>query len=189
LPIIVVGGSNKSVGKTALICGILTALPDLRWTAVKITTHRYGQSQPTWEEPAASSASDAEGRTDTARFLAAGAQRAFLLSCDQAEISQRVGELLARFGPDASILFESNRIVECLKPDLCLGVVGAAEPAIKDSYSSILRCADALVATDSVPKLNLPARAIPMFRLAVLNDISPALLEWLRVRISPNQLG
>jgi hypothetical protein len=43
MAIIVVGGSNRGVGKTALVCGLIAALPEYRWTAVKITAHDHPQ--------------------------------------------------------------------------------------------------------------------------------------------------
>jgi hypothetical protein len=43
MAIIVIGGSNRGVGKTALVCGLIAALPEYRWTAVKITTHDHPQ--------------------------------------------------------------------------------------------------------------------------------------------------
>ncbi len=43
MAIIVVGGSNRGVGKTALVCGLIAALPEYRWNAVKITSHDHKQ--------------------------------------------------------------------------------------------------------------------------------------------------
>jgi hypothetical protein len=43
MAIIVVGGSNRGVGKTALACGLIAALPEYHWAAVKITTHEHKQ--------------------------------------------------------------------------------------------------------------------------------------------------
>jgi hypothetical protein len=43
MAIIVVGGSNRGVGKTALVCGLVAALPEYRWAAVKITSHEHTQ--------------------------------------------------------------------------------------------------------------------------------------------------
>ena len=54
----------------------MRALPEIPWTAVKITTHEHGRERgqdkttPIWEETA-----PGEG-TDTARYLSAGARRA-----------------------------------------------------------------------------------------------------------------
>jgi hypothetical protein len=44
MAIIVVGGSNRGVGKTALVCGLIAALPEYRWAAVKITSHPHTQA-------------------------------------------------------------------------------------------------------------------------------------------------
>ena len=184
MPIIVVGGSGKSVGKTALICGLISALPEFRWTAVKITTHRYGHFQSILEEPQAGSAVEPEQGTDTARYIAAGAHRSFLISCEQEETPGMVKDVLARLEPDASVLFESNRIVEFLKPDLCLGVVGEIDASTKDSFSMILRDADALVvSTDSVAKLDAIAPGTPIFRFATLESVPPEFLKWMRARL------
>jgi hypothetical protein len=43
MAIIVVGGSNRGVGKTALVCALIAALPEYRWAAVKVTTHEHKQ--------------------------------------------------------------------------------------------------------------------------------------------------
>jgi len=68
MAIVVVGGSGRGVGKTALVCGLIAALPEFNWTAIKITGHDHGQPKPVWEET-----QPGQG-TDTARFLAAGAR-------------------------------------------------------------------------------------------------------------------
>ncbi len=44
MAIIVVGGSNRGVGKTTLVCALIAALTKYRWTAVKITTHDHKQA-------------------------------------------------------------------------------------------------------------------------------------------------
>src|SRR5579863_9866900 len=74
MPIIVVGGSGRGVGKTSLVCGLISALDELRWTAVKISTHDHGKPKPIWEETSAGA------ETDTARYLTAGAERALLVT-------------------------------------------------------------------------------------------------------------
>ena len=43
MAIIVVGGSNRGVGKTALVCGLIAALPEYRWAAIKITSRDHKQ--------------------------------------------------------------------------------------------------------------------------------------------------
>ena len=50
MPLIVVGGSGRNVGKTSLVCGLIEALREYRWVAVKVTGHEHGVSAPVWEE-------------------------------------------------------------------------------------------------------------------------------------------
>ncbi len=52
MAIIVVGGGGRGAGKTALICGLIRALPEIPWTAIKITSHAHGNPTPIWEETA-----------------------------------------------------------------------------------------------------------------------------------------
>jgi hypothetical protein len=49
MAVIVVGGGGRGAGKTALVCGLMRALPEIKWTAVKITTHEHGKETPIWE--------------------------------------------------------------------------------------------------------------------------------------------
>jgi len=67
--VIAVGGNSRKAGKTSVICALMRALPQARWTAVKITPHAHPGSQG----------------GDTARFLAAGAKRALVLASAPAE--------------------------------------------------------------------------------------------------------
>jgi len=127
MAIIVVGGSSRGVGKTPLVCGLIAALPEFRWTAVKITTHDHGQPKPIWEETTAGKG------TDTARYLAAGAVRAFLATPPMRnhpptrDLPPMLDELWPHFGPGTNLIFESNSILEHLQPNLCLLVQGASD--------------------------------------------------------------
>ncbi len=95
---VVVGGNARNVGKTTLICAIIAAFPQLNWQALKITPHEH---------------LSASG--DTERFLAAGAQCAYLRS-------------LAHLPPleNGNWLIESNRILQVLRPDAYIFLQGLA---------------------------------------------------------------
>jgi hypothetical protein len=69
MAIIVVGGSNRGVGKTSLVCGLIAALPEYRWTAVKITTHDHGQQVSTGRESIAAGLASGSTRTFRSQFL------------------------------------------------------------------------------------------------------------------------
>jgi hypothetical protein len=190
MAIIVVGGSSRGVGKTALVCGLVSALSEYRWTAVKITTDDHDKPKPIWEEKSAGQ------RTDTGRYLAAGALRAFLTTPamhnqpSTPDLSPVLDELWPNFGPGTNLIFESNSILSHLQPNLCLLVEGAADHATrKPSFAIALEHADALVAHAPLNRVSangfcragqLPK---PIFSLAALERISPEMLFWLRDRL------
>ena len=95
MAIIVVGGGGRGVGKTALVCGLIAALPEFAWTAIKITSHPHLGPEPVWEETSAGQ------RCDTTRYLAAGAARAFLVAATEDDLSQTFTALRAACPPGA----------------------------------------------------------------------------------------
>ena len=95
--IIVVGGHTRSIGKTQLVCDIISALPEANWIAGKITQYGHGvcaqngydcDCAPDEHVCAISWERDANTGTDSSRFLAAGARRSFLAP-HQAGLSRR----------------------------------------------------------------------------------------------------
>jgi hypothetical protein len=247
MAIIVVGGSNRGVGKTALVCGLIAALPDYRWAAVKITTHGHKQPVPTgrgnvtegpapqaqlpvrtpffrqiFEKRSSESSSQREPApasgpiweetipgedTDTARYLAAGAARALLVSVPNGELTVPLNQLWPRFGRGTNFIFESNSVVHHVRPDVCLLIHAVAERALplperKPSFIAALRHADAMVSharADEVIPDGLclavpeptpeqrPPTPKPIFHLRALERVSPELLAWLRRRLPPSQ--
>lgn len=141
MAIVVVGGSGRSVGKTTLMCGLIAAMPELEWVAVKITSDVHAPEQPVWEEGTAGE------ETDTARYLAAGARRAFLLTAAVNATMQTALDELWRHAPrEANMIFESNRVLDFIKPDVCLVVRGAVSQVdAKASFEAAMRRADAIL--------------------------------------------
>src|SRR5882762_5574599 len=92
MAIVVIGGHSRSVGKTSVVAGLIAALPELRWTALKITQYGHGicsangeacdcaTSDHSW---AISEERDRSGESDTSRFLVAGALRALWVRIQQ----------------------------------------------------------------------------------------------------------
>jgi hypothetical protein len=185
MAIIVVGGTGKGVGKTTLVCGLIGALDEFRWTAVKITSDQHAGLPPIHEEKSAGA------DTDTARYLAAGAERAFLLTVTQ---GSEVGAVLDEFWPDvgrgANLILESNRAAGLVSANVCLLVQGDLEQSeYKPSTYQFARHANALVAIGDddlmVPdamKLEGQPRG-PIFNLKQLDRISAEMKSWLRKRL------
>jgi molybdopterin-guanine dinucleotide biosynthesis protein len=95
--ILVVGGSSSKVGKTTVICEIIAATRDARWTAVKITPHQHEPKQ----------------HGDTERYAAAGAVRTVLSSGPAPR--------------EGNVIIESNSVLDELTPDLFVFVEGGPD--------------------------------------------------------------
>ena len=182
MAVIIVGGSGRNVGKTTLVCGLIAALPEFCFTAVKISAHDHGHPEPVWEE----SASGAE--TDTERYLAAGAQRALLVTALEGDFP--IGQIEAAVARDTDLIFESNRIVDYYKSDLCLAVLGDREAECKSSFEVFAKRADAFVAraSEDAQGYALPTEAV-VFPLVDFEAVPPELLAWLRERLRHPKAG
>jgi hypothetical protein len=175
MAIVVVGGRSHNAGKTTLVCALLSALPEFNWIAVKVTTHVHAGVRPIYEEAQAG-----EG-TDSARYLAAGARRAFLLTASECELPLRLKEFWGIAGADAHVLFESNRIVNYVEPDVCLAIGGGEEGESKASFDSLARRMDALVALADCDGFVPGDR--PVFELASFEQVPDCMRDWMRARL------
>jgi hypothetical protein len=170
------------VGKTSLVCGLIAALKEFHWTAVKITSHDYGRPEPIWEETKAGQG------TDTARYLAAGAKRALLVTVRDGDLGDgaRLRELGGVVGPSADLIFESNAIAGLVKANVCLGVIGSGQDGtgMKASFAPFMRRMDAgVVLAGACTELEGLERATPVFELADLEHLSPEMAAWVRARL------
>src|SRR5580658_1562052 len=148
--VIVVGGHSRNIGKTSVICGIIRTLPDWNWTALKITPHPHGRSDPA--HPVAVSAVSAVSEetgaapsTDSGRFLAAGAVRAFLLQSASGELYAAMGVVRRAIAERENVIIESNSILRFLQPDVCAMVLDGSVADFKPSSLEFLDRADFLV--------------------------------------------
>ncbi|HLY42672.1 MAG TPA: hypothetical protein VKR52_15760 [Terracidiphilus sp.] len=174
MAILVIGGSGRNVGKTTLICALIRQLTEVRWTAVKVSAHAHCP-EIIWEE-------DSPGQgSDTARYLAAGAQRAFLVSAPDNEIPIR--EIRLAFDGVDNVIFESNRIVDCIRPSIAMAVWGPGTD-IKPSFQAFLRKADAIVLVEDQKLVCALPRGLPVFRVKDFDCIPPDMMAWLRERLN-----
>jgi hypothetical protein len=162
---ILVGGQAKNIGKTTLICNIISAFSRLRWNAVKITDHQHdppgcelridGRSWSIWEQvsPAVES--------DTSRFLRSGAQRAWLVRAEDDALEEAFVSLQKMLPSGINVIVESNRLGRVFDPDLFLLIVDIARPEFKASARQQLEKVDAILLAGmqgTVP-LNVPLLA------------------------------
>jgi len=175
MSIIVVGGAGRGAGKTAFVCGLIRATPGRNWTAVKITTHAHGRSQPVFEETAPGQ------QTDTSRYLAAGARRALLVAAHRDTLAETLRQILDEPSANTDLIFESNSVLLHLRPDLCFAVSSDPKGGRKPSFDLVERCADATVALAGHDHV-VPVEPIH-FHLRSLERISPPMIEWLREKL------
>jgi len=183
--VIVVGGHTRSIGKTQLVCDVISAFPRANWIAGKITQYGHGvcaqngencDCAPDEHVCAISWETRADTGTDSARFLAAGARKSFWLRTKQgflaeglpllrAALQQAIEAIGTELPP---VIVESNSLLQFLKPSLYFAVLDPAKEDFKDSARAALDRADALVLRGSVNDMTaagpswtkLPARLL-----------------------------
>lgn len=186
MAIVVVGGSTKDIGKTALVCAIISALREFNWTAVKITAHDY-TTESVGRAAIRSTPAEETTETDTSRYLAAGAQRSLLVTRHGAQIPLKEIE---RLGADRNVIYESNRVIDAVVPDVCIALAGGRREEWKPSFVRLLQKADALVSWQSIEiDSGLARRGIPHFRLQSPDRLTPELVDWLRLRVTASEPG
>ncbi|MDP2318888.1 MAG: hypothetical protein Q8O42_06055 [Acidobacteriota bacterium] len=141
--LIVVGGHSRGVGKTATIENLLRARANEAWVAVKISAHRHAQESST--PPVVEEAREPSPLTQTGRYLAAGAARAWLYRCPSQQLLAAAAFVTALVDSGWNVIVESNRVVRHLVPDAVIFVVSEATDDWKASSAACLRCAGAIV--------------------------------------------
>jgi hypothetical protein len=159
---IVVGGHTRNVGKTQLVCELIAAFPDAHWTAGKITQFGHGVCARNGENCGCApddhvaaldwESQNASGK-DSARFVAAGAQRSFWLRTKQGHLAE--GLLILRRalsdgstrtnGNELNLVIESNSLLRYFKPSLYFAILDPSQEDFKDSARAALDRADAFV--------------------------------------------
>jgi hypothetical protein len=140
--LVLVGGQSRGVGKTLLIEKWLGARRD-RWIAVKVSAHRHaadGMDVPLVEE-----AAHATAATQSGRYLAAGAVRAFLVRAQMAALPAAAAFIESLRDGGANVIIESNRLVPHLEPQLLFFVADSSIQDWKDSSAACLRAPHVIV--------------------------------------------
>ena len=199
--LIVVGGHSRNIGKTSVAASIIRALPQARWTAVKITQHGHGicseAGEPCscaieYEHPFAISEETAPGNTDSGRFLAAGAERAYWLRTPAGQLGHAIPELRRILSQAGNAILESNSVLQFLKPDLYLPVLDFTNPDMKESSRLYFDRADAFVIVGLVssapPWQGIPERwlaAKPRFPVVPPEYSSQELTAFVASKLGP----
>ncbi len=199
MALIVVGGHSRSVGKTSVVAGVIAALPELHWTAVKITQYGHGicsaDGEPcdcatdnhSW---AVTEERDRSGESDSSRFLVAGAVRSLWVRTRQGLLAEAMPRLRKELASAENAILESNSVMRFLRPDLYLSVLDLGTADFKDSAREFLDRADAVILHDDAGQVawtNVslkPVAGRPMFRIHPPKYGTAELAEFVRTRLA-----
>jgi hypothetical protein len=195
MKIVVVGGQSRNVGKTSLACGVIAGLTERNWTALKITQFGHGVCARDGRECDCAAGSpehpyalerelNAEGKTDTARMLRAGAREVYWLRVLAGRLEDALPLASRRWGVDTNVLIESNSVLDHLEADVYLPVIDSSVEDYKPSALRLLSRADALAVVGD--QLDGRAAYGEMRRFAVEppDYCSPEIVAFVRDRLA-----
>jgi hypothetical protein len=123
--LLVVGGQSRKVGKTSVIAGIIRALQEAEWTAIKVTQHHSLVGWTLQQEAAESG--------DSGRYLTAGARESWYLPCAPDQLEVAMPALRGLIEKSGNVIVESNSVMDYLQPDLYLLVLDHGTSDVKES--------------------------------------------------------
>jgi hypothetical protein len=197
MSIIVIGGHSRSVGKTSVVAGLISALREFEWTAIKVTQYGHGVCSANEEACdcatadrawAISEERDRSGESDTSRFLLAGASRVLWVRTEQGRLAEAMPSLRQKIAGAGNVIIESNSILKFLRPDLYLTVLDPATADFKNSAREFLDRADAVILHEAEQSawqaVSLkPVASRPVFRITPPTYVTPEIVEFVRSRI------
>jgi len=199
MAIVIVGGHSRSVGKTSVVAGLISALPQFYWTAFKITQYGHGicsrngeacdcaTGDHTW---AISEEHDRAGESDTSRFLIAGALHAWWVRTEQGRLAEAMPAIRERLAKADNVIVESNSMLKFVRPDLYLTVLDPFTADFKISAQEFLDRADAIIlhaAAAPKPAWNgislKPVANRPVFKIQPPPYVTPEILDFVRKKL------
>jgi hypothetical protein len=200
--LLVVGGHSRNIGKTSVVEGLIRAMPECHWTAVKVTQYGHGMCSTAgepcscevidYEHPfAVSEENGVPEKTDSARYLAAGARRSLWVRTAQGQLGHAMPAIREALASAENAILESNSILQFLHPDLYLVVLDFAQQDFKPSSLRYLDRADALIVIDhgvEEPAWAGVARRIwetkPRFRVAPPQWVTEAMVSCVKAKLA-----
>jgi hypothetical protein len=198
MAVVIVGGHSRSVGKTSVVTGLIAALSEFHWTAMKITQYGHGICSANGElcgcatddhSWAVTEEHDRSGGSDTSRFLVSGAARSLWVRTRQGMLAEAMPRVRKEIASAENAILESNSVMRFLRPDLYLTVLDASSADFKLSAQEFLDRADAVIlhdGSDHVAWANVslkPVAAKPRFHIQPPQYVTPELVAFVRERL------
>ena len=200
MALVVIGGHSRNVGKTSVVAGLISALPEFHWTAAKITQYGHGICSANGEDCdcatgdhswAISEERDRSGDSDTSRFLQAGAAKVFWVRTEQGRLAEAMPTLRERLRSARNVILESNSVLKFMRPDLYLTVLDPATEDFKNSAREFLDRADAVLLHENNGQAEWdsvslkPVANKPVFRITPPNYVTDEIVAFVRTKLNP----
>ncbi len=201
MAIVIVGGHSRSVGKTSVVSGLIAALPEMHWTAIKVTQYGHGICSADGE-PCDCATDDHSwavnlersraGDSDTSRFVLAGAEKVFWARTRQGFLAEAMPKLKQILAESTNAILESNSMMKFVRPDIYLSVLDYDTRDFKASAREFLDRATAVIVhsenSQAAPvwddvSLKLIAGK-PVFPIEPPQYVTPELVEFVRQRLA-----
>jgi hypothetical protein len=204
MSLIVVGGHSRNIGKTSVVAGLIAALPEFQWTAMKITQYGHGicsangklcdcaTADHMW---AVTEERNRSGKSDSSRFLVSGAIRSLWVRTRQGMLAEAMPRVRKELATATNVILESNSILRFVRPDLYITVLDAATADFKLSAQQFLERANAVVLHDSTGAVAWdhvsmsPVSGKPTFRIHPPQYVTQELVEFVRAELNANAAG
>jgi hypothetical protein len=198
MAVVVIGGHSRSVGKTSVVAGLIAAMPERNWTAVKITQFGHGVCSVNGEScgcavgehtMAINEERDRSGKSDTSRFLVSGAAHSLWVRTKQGYLAEAMPALRSRISGANNVIIESNSVMRFLQPDLYLTVLDYSTADFKVSAREYLDLADAVILHrgDVAPQWNDVSLKLlankPVFPIEPPNYVTPEIVEFVKTSL------
>jgi hypothetical protein len=198
MSLVVIGGHSRSVGKTSVVAGLISALPEFEWTAAKITQYGHGICSANGEACdcatgdhswAITEECDRTGESDTSRFLVAGAARVFWVRTEQGRLAEAMPTLRKRLEGARNVIIESNSVLKFLRPHLYLSILDPGTPDFKKSAQEFLDRADAVILHQSANRPSWqavslkPVAECPVFQIKPPEYVTPQIVDFVRAKL------
>ena len=199
MAIVVIGGHSRSVGKTSVVSGLIAALPQFHWTALKITQYGHGICSANGQacdcacadhKWAISEESDRSGKSDTSRFLLAGAESALWVRTEQGRLAEAMPSLRNKIAGKQNVICESNSVLKFVRPDIYLTVLDSGTADFKASAREFLDFADAVIMQERADRVAAwrdvslrEERGRPVFHIRPPRYVTPEIVEFVRSRL------
>jgi len=199
MSIVVIGGHSRSVGKTSVVAGLIAALPELHWSALKITQYGHGVCSANGEPCdcatddhswAITEEKNAGGDSDTSRFLSAGATKVWWVRTQQGRLAEAMPAVREKLSLVENVIIESNTILKFVRPDLYLTILDPANSDFKNSAREFLDRADAVILHHSADTATQwkgvslkPVSNRPTFAIVPPPYVTPEIVSFVRMHL------